>query len=238
MEEKYHSDSFGKPYDAVLGHYNYGFRDYDPMTGRFATVDPIRDGRNWYVYTANDPVNFIDFWELAAEDAALAQNQSTKKFFVGYDHIVIDPLGTGRYHTLIRMKNTESGKEKTLVEGFPQDRIDRSDDNIPGWGSLKRTTESDLQTPGEEIDIRDPLPVPKGMSGDEFEASINEAADRYNNSVPYKALPARGDGSGNSNSLVGSVLRAAGSDYKPIRKVPGWNKEVLPALPSKKKLVE
>ena len=59
----------GKPYDAVLGHYNYGFRDYDPMTGRFATVDPVRDGRNWYVYTANDPVNYIDAWGLAAEDS-------------------------------------------------------------------------------------------------------------------------------------------------------------------------
>ena len=50
----------GKPYDAVLGHYNYGYRDYDLLTGRFATVDPIRDGRNWYVYTANDPVSRID----------------------------------------------------------------------------------------------------------------------------------------------------------------------------------
>ncbi len=58
----------GKPYNAVTGHYNYGYRDYDPMTGRFATVDPIRDGMNWYVYTANDPVNYIDPWGLAAED--------------------------------------------------------------------------------------------------------------------------------------------------------------------------
>ena len=86
VQEQYHYDAFGKPfrdeletdergyngkpYDAVLGHYNYGFRDYDPMTGRFATVDPIRDGRNWYVYTTNDPVNFIDPWGLAAEDGS------------------------------------------------------------------------------------------------------------------------------------------------------------------------
>ena len=58
----------GKPYNAVTGHYNYGYRDYDPMTGRFATEDPIRDGMNWYVYTANDPVNHIDPWGLATED--------------------------------------------------------------------------------------------------------------------------------------------------------------------------
>ena len=61
----------GKPYNAVTGHYNYGYRDYDPMTGRFATVDPIRDGMNWYVYTANDPVNHIDPWGLATEDGVL-----------------------------------------------------------------------------------------------------------------------------------------------------------------------
>ena len=65
----------GKPYDAVLGHYNYGFRDYDPMTGRFATVDPIRDGRNWYVYVRNNPLNMIDAWGLAAEDRGLTQNE-------------------------------------------------------------------------------------------------------------------------------------------------------------------
>ena len=91
VQEQYHYDAFGKPfgdeletdergyngkpYDAVLGHYNYGFRDYDPMTGRFATVDPVRDGRNWYVYTANDPVNFIDPWGLAAEDGGIVESK-------------------------------------------------------------------------------------------------------------------------------------------------------------------
>ncbi len=41
------------------------------MTGRFATVDPIRDGMNWYVYTGNDPVNHIDPWGLATEDGGI-----------------------------------------------------------------------------------------------------------------------------------------------------------------------
>ena len=35
-----------------------GFRDYAPELARFTTVDPIRDGYNWYAYVGNNPVNF------------------------------------------------------------------------------------------------------------------------------------------------------------------------------------
>ena len=35
-------------------------RYYDPSIGRFITEDPARDGLNWYVYCANNPINFID----------------------------------------------------------------------------------------------------------------------------------------------------------------------------------
>ena len=34
-----------------------GHRYYDPSTGRFLTRDPIKDGRNWYGYCGNNPVN-------------------------------------------------------------------------------------------------------------------------------------------------------------------------------------
>jgi RHS repeat-associated protein len=40
---------------SLLGH-----RYYDPSTGRFLSKDPIGDGRNWYVYVANNPVRFGD----------------------------------------------------------------------------------------------------------------------------------------------------------------------------------
>ena len=54
----------GKPYNADTELYDYGFRDYSPNIARFTTVDPIRDGRNWYSYVVNDPVNFVDLWGL------------------------------------------------------------------------------------------------------------------------------------------------------------------------------
>ena len=58
----------GKSYDSRTGLYNYGYRDYNPQTVRFTTVDPIRDGTNWFAYVNNDPVNYVDLWGLCASE--------------------------------------------------------------------------------------------------------------------------------------------------------------------------
>ena len=57
----------GKPYNATTELYDYGFRDYSPEIARFTTVDPIRDGRNWYSYVVNDPVNYVGLWGLQCQ---------------------------------------------------------------------------------------------------------------------------------------------------------------------------
>ncbi|MBO7485928.1 MAG: RHS repeat-associated core domain-containing protein [Spirochaetaceae bacterium] len=54
----------GKVYDIGTGLYDYGFRDYSPNSARFTTVDPIRDGTNWFCYVVNDPVNYVDLLGL------------------------------------------------------------------------------------------------------------------------------------------------------------------------------
>jgi RHS repeat-associated protein len=58
----------GKPYDAVTGLYDYGYRDYKAEAARFTSIDPIRDGNNWYAYVNNDPVNWVDPWGLEGEN--------------------------------------------------------------------------------------------------------------------------------------------------------------------------
>jgi RHS repeat-associated protein len=89
VEDRYEYDVFGKPYTGDLdglmnlgymskpyntatGMYNYGYRDYRPVAARFTTVDPIRDGSNWFVYVNNDPVNYIDMWGLSSALAGAA----------------------------------------------------------------------------------------------------------------------------------------------------------------------
>lgn len=49
--------------DVHTGLLKFGARDYDPQTGRWTSVDPIRFGGgqgNLYVYVGNDPVNLVD----------------------------------------------------------------------------------------------------------------------------------------------------------------------------------
>ena len=58
----------GKTYNADTELYDYGFHDYSPGIARFTTVDPIRDGRNWYSYVVNDPVNYVDLWGLCKSE--------------------------------------------------------------------------------------------------------------------------------------------------------------------------
>ncbi len=53
----------GGLYDSDTGLVRFGFRDYDPDTGRWLAKDPIlfNGGQaNLYLYCANNPVNFVD----------------------------------------------------------------------------------------------------------------------------------------------------------------------------------
>ena len=50
----------GKEFDADSNLYYYAARYYDPYIGRFTQRDPIGDGVNWYAYTYNNPLKFVD----------------------------------------------------------------------------------------------------------------------------------------------------------------------------------
>ena len=64
----------GKPYNADTELYDYGLRDYSPKIARFTSIDPIRDGRNWFCYVVNDPVNFVDLWGLQCKSESDREN--------------------------------------------------------------------------------------------------------------------------------------------------------------------
>jgi len=83
--ERYRYDAYGNPYEGRFLHmpknnpygftgqrfeaelrvYSFAYREYNPVSMRWLTVDPVKDGLNWYQYCGSDPVNYIDLWGLA-----------------------------------------------------------------------------------------------------------------------------------------------------------------------------
>ena len=57
----------GKEFDADSNLYYYAARYYDPYIGRFTQRDPIGDGVNWYAYTYNNPLKYVDPTGLQTE---------------------------------------------------------------------------------------------------------------------------------------------------------------------------
>lgn len=62
----------GQRYEPELGIYSFAYRDYNPHSMRWMTVDPIMDGLNWYQYVGSNPVNFVDPLGLALEESLLS----------------------------------------------------------------------------------------------------------------------------------------------------------------------
>ena len=61
-----HQKSINKPYDTASGVTYYGFRYYDPVTGRWPSRDPIHEmkGASSYRMVENNPIKYIDYLGL------------------------------------------------------------------------------------------------------------------------------------------------------------------------------
>ena len=75
-------------YDIASGVTYYGFRYYDPVTGRWPSRDPIGEqgGLNLYGFTYNDSINFVDPDGLAVMCAPLV---------IPAGKVLIDTIATG-----------------------------------------------------------------------------------------------------------------------------------------------
>ena len=60
MTQKGFASGHGYQEDVESGYKLLGHRYYDPESGRFLSRDPIHDGRNWYAYAENNPIQIVD----------------------------------------------------------------------------------------------------------------------------------------------------------------------------------
>ena len=68
----------GKFLDKNTGLYYFNARWYDAETGKFITEDPVRNGRNWYVYCENNPLKYVDPHGLSTTLDDFAYQQRTE----------------------------------------------------------------------------------------------------------------------------------------------------------------
>ena len=113
----------GKEFDADSNLYYYAARYYDPYIGRFTQRDPIADGVNWYAYTYNNPLRFIDPDGLLQRKLNPHETSIAEEFFgdmINLEQVKINESGirfsiltrnkTGQYVTV---HNTIYGKNMT-----------------------------------------------------------------------------------------------------------------------------
>lgn len=83
--------------DTETGFYNYGYRIYQPSTGRWLSRDPMEEagGANLYGFVSNDPINYVDPLGLArrkGESRSACMDRFLKQYY-GPSLSVIDDLG-------------------------------------------------------------------------------------------------------------------------------------------------
>jgi RHS repeat-associated protein len=112
-----------------------GHRFYDPGIGRFLTRDPVKDGRNWYVYCGNDPVNGADPEGLTARSVLRIVKSGIKVVTVIPAAVI--------FGLAVRNANEEASQSRTykrlvsraMDEGLDPETGQRlNKDNNPGMG--------------------------------------------------------------------------------------------------------
>jgi RHS repeat-associated protein len=171
----------GGLYDSHTTLVKFGFRDYDPTTGRFTTKDPIglNGGANVYLYAMGNPVVFVDRVGLGPKGI---DSQTDKgKFYYRYSGI----------HTGIVLY--DPNQSEWIM-------IDYSDGNQNQQNSFLRTIDAFIPSPGAvSIPTVPNLESAKDYSTDTFqymgEISSAEAQDiralatYYMNNPPMYSLP-------------------------------------------------
>ncbi len=112
-----------KPYNDMTGLYDFGYRFYEPVSGRWLNRDPILEsgGVNLYQYSLCNPMNYVDedgrfaWWAVAAGvvGAGMAAYENHADFACGR-------ISGGQYAALIAVNGVVGGVSAL----------------VPGWGGV------------------------------------------------------------------------------------------------------
>jgi RHS repeat-associated protein len=102
-----------KPLDATTGLYYYGYRFYDPNSGRWPSRDPIgeRGGLNLYGFVGNNAVNWVDVLGLSKCVPVPNNTRTALDLDQIFYHVGTDTLLSGRsLHAEVRITHEGEGK--------------------------------------------------------------------------------------------------------------------------------
>ena len=124
-------------------------RYYDPTTGRFISEDPVKDGMNWYIYCANDPVNAWDPSGLK-----------------GKKYVVVLAAG---------INTTREADTFQFVENEMQYRFDTQGDSVRFIHPFAYDEITNTTAVSQAIEVAEDLPLSSHEGGDIINAAITEA---------------------------------------------------------------
>ncbi len=197
-----------------------GHRLYDASAGRFLSRDPARDGRNWYSYCGNDPVDLSDSTGLA-------------KVVVFWYHVL-----AGGYHQGILIIDNANGGTQPIYSfaGGPSGSGISPGDLVSKSGPWAPGTQDYDMTGGKwngsgMVLVNDNRPASEWIK----QFKDIEADMAANNSPSYSPVPSPLGNEANSNGWSHELIDSSGLSglYAAAEKkrggtpwIPGWDKKV------------
>lgn len=224
-----------KEWDSNSGMYYFGYRFYDPNLQRWLNQDPIGElgGLNLYDYVGNNPVNWIDSLGLRVyvfyHPAFFAQDPAN------HSAIVLNPDNPSDFSNN-PLFGKSGGQLATLggqPSGFGSSFFNPlSNTFMDPFGNLV----SKPNYPGDQPNLKScsslnnlvPVQPPPGMSDSQFINSLINAANSYDNSLPYSPLPSSSPpGYFNSNGYTSGVISKTGAMPPALPAwVPGYERPI------------
>jgi RHS repeat-associated protein len=183
----------GKPIDGQSKQYNYGYRHYDPRQARFTTVDPIKDGVNWYGYVGNDPVNFVDPLGLSEVYASDVQGSAIIAYpgrdLKGEANIVIHRDSSDGYYNDVLDVNIGN---QTVSQTSTQSEAD--------WPGYEDDTIPEGEYVGTLVDFTGSYDNPISLENEDLGVAADDYTlihpNQYTNQTKIEAKEAAGESTG------------------------------------------